>query len=103
MTLRREGTHFPVSVAREQKDGPIIAFDIKGQKQELMKYSRMVSGGHTMDTWAGWREEGITGSLPGAGLEGAWENLGDIPGAGRANRLGGGWEFEEEGIDLQAP
>ena len=49
----------------------------------------------------GWREERVTTSLAEAGLESAWENLGDISGTGRrTNRLGGGWEFEEESIVL---
>lgn len=65
--------------------------DIKGQKQELMKYSRRVSSSHTMNT----------GVMGGGGLalrEGAWENLSDIPGIGlqKDNRLQGGWEFEDE-------
>lgn len=44
--------HISRSLLGKRTEGwPITnPFDIKGQKQELMKYSRRVSGGHTMDT-----------------------------------------------------
>lgn len=90
VTLRREGTHFPISTWHESK---------RGISQEVFWHQRAESGtdetfqresgDHTDSTGRDVRRRGGTTSLAGEGLGGPWEDFGDIPEIGRrTNRLG---------------